>query len=98
MISKKQLGELGYIKKGDASNSNLSLSQQLASPMSQFPIHDYTKESPQLPPPLSTITNKRLTLSNGEEFSYMRKELSNLPENTSGIYIAHSFHAIRSPR
>lgn len=71
-----ELGELKYIKKEDASNSNLSLSQQLASPMSQFPIHDYTKESPQLPPPMSTITNKRLTMSNGEEFSYMRKELA----------------------
>ncbi|CAG84689.2 DEHA2A09218p [Debaryomyces hansenii CBS767] len=83
-----KLGELGYIKKGDASNSNLSLSQQLASPMSQFPIHDYTKESPQLPPPLSTITNKRLTLSNGEEFSYMRKELATYSK-TPAEYTLH---------
>lgn len=68
--------EIGNLQKQNSMKSNLSLSQQLASPMSQFPIHDYTKESPQLPPPLTAITNKRLTLSNGEEFSYIRREMA----------------------
>ncbi|EGW31287.1 transcriptional activator leucine zipper [Spathaspora passalidarum NRRL Y-27907] len=56
--------------------ASLSLSQQLASPISILPIRDHTEPSPQLPPPLSSSSLQKLTLNNGEEFGSIRRELA----------------------
>ncbi|RLV93827.1 Cell morphogenesis protein PAG1 [Spathaspora sp. JA1] len=56
--------------------TSISLSQQLASPISIMPIRDHTEPSPQLPPPLTSNTLQKLTLNNGEEFGSIRRELA----------------------
>ncbi|CAH6720935.1 cell morphogenesis protein PAG1 [[Candida] jaroonii] len=49
---------------------------QLGSPISHIVPRDHTKPSPQLPPPISTASLQRLTLSNGEEYMNLRKGLA----------------------
>lgn len=57
-------------------SSNLSNYQVLASPASQFHVHDHAQPSPQLPPPGSSTSMQKLALSNGEEFGSIRRGLA----------------------
>lgn len=56
--------------------SRESMLQNLSSPISQLIKHDHTGISPQLPPPLTATPIQKLTFSNGEEFSSVRRGLA----------------------
>lgn len=64
----------------DIASSPNNIAPQFASPMSSAAaahnIRDHNKPSPQLPPPASSASAQRLTLSNGEEFLSLRKGLA----------------------
>ncbi|KAK6462186.1 transcriptional activator leucine zipper [Scheffersomyces coipomensis] len=57
--------------------------------MSQIPIHDHSEPSPQLPPPASTsASSQKLILSNGEDFSTLRRGLAT-ESKTPAEYTLH---------
>lgn len=70
-VSPSNLAQLG-----SPNNLGASPMAQLGSPISHIVPRDHTKPSPQLPPPISTASLQRLTLSNGEEYMNLRKGLA----------------------
>lgn len=59
-----------------AMSPNNNIHHQLSSPLSQVHISDHTKDSPQLPPPVSASSLRRSNITNDEEFLSIRKGLA----------------------